>query len=324
MVYPMQYGRMPMPSPYAYRGYGGYGGYGGGQNRNNTNALVKYMLLKRMMDNNAAQQQQQQEMQQQQQQYAYAGGQYPSYGGGGGHHHHRGSVPRGYGRPSRRAMSKAVPKKTAKKKKEDDDDDNTEEVTSTSTSTSKTPEIYKWTGEIPGAGKTSEAKIFLNMKKLSLNEQQFRNFIAENAIRVVKRFITEAYSNDDDSNLLLDDDEDVTNDDMVTPQENKDLYTLDVFNVEADEGIDDMKYAGAAYETFDDALEAARECARSYADCGEVVEVSIMSGEFETPSGDIFGDPEVIYTISNSDKETTMNARHEAGFATPEVDEYTE
>ena len=314
----MQYGRMPMPSPYAYRGYGGYGGYGGGQNRNNTNALVKYMLLKRIMDNNAAQQQQQQEMQQQQQQYAYAGGQYPSYGGGGGHHHHRGSVPRGYGRPSRRAMAKAVPKKAAKKKKEDDDDN--EEVTSTSTSNGNgyAGVMDTMTGKIP------EAKIFSNMKKLSLNEQQFRNFIAENAIRVVKRFITETYSNDDDSNLLLDDDEDVTNDDMVTPQENKDLYTLDVFNVEADEGIDDMRYAGAAYETFDDALEAARECARSYADCGEVVEVSIMSGEFETPSGDIFGDPEVIYTISNSDKETTMNARHEAGFATPEVDEYTE
>lgn len=311
MVYPMQYGnRMPMPSPYAYRGYGGYGSYGGGQNRNN--AMRNAMLMMIMARNNANNQ-------------SYAGGhqeqeipQQQYYASAGGHHHHRGSVPRGYGRPSRRAMAKAVPKKAVKKKKEDDDDN--EEVTSTSTSNGNgyAGVMDAMTGKIP------EAKIFSNMKRLSLNEQQFRNFIAENAIRVVKRFITEAYNSNDDSNLLLDDDEDVTNDDMVTPQENKDLYTLDVFNIEADEGIDDMRYAGAAYETFDDALEAARECARSYADCGEVVEVSIMSGEFETPSGNIFGDPEAIYTISNSDEETTMNARKEAGFATPEVDEYTE
>lgn len=318
MVYPMQYGnRMPMLPSYGYRGYGGYGG---GQNRNN--AMRNAMLMMMMARNNANNQSyvsghQEQEMPQQQY-YASAGGQYPSYGGGG-HHHHGGSIPRGYGRPSRRATAKAVPKKAAKKKKEDDDDDNTEAVTSTSTSNGN-----GYAGIMDRMTCKIEAKIFSNMKKISLNEQQFRNFIAENAIRVAKRFITEAYNNNDDSNLLLDDDEDVTNDDMVTPQENKDLYTLDVFNVEADEGIDDMRYAGATYETFDDALEAARECARSYADCGEVVEVSIMSGEFETPSGNIFGDPEVIYTISNSDEETTMNARKEAGFATPEVDEYTE
>ena len=311
MVNPMQYGgRMPMPYRMSPRmPYGGYGGYG--QNRNNN--MLRAMLFSRMMNNNMANQYAggHQEGQVMQQQYM----QYPSYGGGG-HHQHRSSAPRGYGYPSRRAMSKAVPKKPAKKK-EDDDNDN-EEVVSTSTSNGN-----GYAGIMDAmTGKLPEGRIFSDMNKISLNEQQFRTFIAENAINVVKRYVTETYG-DEDGYLLLDDDEDETNDDMVTPQDNKDIYTIDVFNIDADEGVDDMRYA-AAYESFDEALEAARECARSYADCGEVICVSIMSGEFETPSGDTFGDPEAIYTISNSDEETTMNARKEAGFATAEVDEYTE
>ena len=307
MVNPMQYGgRMPMPYRMPPRmPYGGYSGYSGGQNRNNT--FLRYMLMRQMMNNgnNALYASGHEDPAMQQQQYA----QYPSYGGGG-HHHHR-----GYGRPSRRAMSKAVPKKATKKKEEDDDN---EEVTSTPASNGNgyAGEMDRMTGKLP------EKRIFSDMNKISLNEQQFRTFIAENAINVVKRYITETYG-DEDGYLLLDDDDDETNDDMVTPQDNKDIYTIDVFNIDADEGIDDMRYA-AAYQSFDEALEAARECARSYADCGEVICVSIMGGEFETPSGDTFGDPEVIYTISNSDEETTMNARKEAGFTTAEVDEYTE
>ena len=306
MVNPMQYGgRMPMPYRMPPRmPYGGYGGYG--QNRNNI--LLRYMLMKQMMNNgnNASYAGGHEDPVMQQQQYA----QYPSYGGGG-HHHHR-----GYGRPSRRAMSKAVPKKATKKKEEDDD--NNEEVTSTPVSNGNgyAGEMDRMTGKLP------EGRIFSDMNKISLNEQQFRTFIAESAINVVKRYITETYG-DEDGYLLLDDDDDEANDDMVTPQDNKDIYTIDVFNIDTDEGIDDMRYA-AAYESFDEALEAARECARSYADCGDVVCVGIMSGEYETPSGNIFGDPEVIYTISNSDRETTMNARKEAGFTTAEVDEYTE
>lgn len=312
MVNPMQqYGRMPMPRtmpprmPYPY----GNGGYGyGGQNRNN---MLKTMLFMQMMRNrnNAGDPSYasgHEEMEQQMPQ------QYASYGGGG--HSHRSG---GYRGGSRRYPSakKRVPKKTAKKK---DDDDNTEESTPVKFTGGYTGQMAANTGVIP-----SEGKILSDMNKISLNEQQFRNFIVENAIRVVKRYITEAYG-DEDGNLLLDDDDDITNDDMVTPQDRKDVYTIDVFNVEADEGIDDMRYTTKTYESFDDAVEDARECARSYADCGEVVCVSVMGGEFETPSGDIFGDPEVIYTISNSDEETTMSAREEAGFATAEVDEYAE
>ena len=340
MVYPMQqYGRMPisvpmqrnmpprMPFPYGNMGYGNYG-YGG-QNRNNG---FNPMLFIQMMrnGNNAGSSSYapgHQDLQQMPQQYVYNA----SYGGGGGHHHrsggyhrssgHRGGIPRGYGMqyPSYRGASKRYPsakkvvdpKKVAKKKVSGD--------TEKDIVTGYTGNMNAQTCPLPTA---TEGKMFLDMNKISLNEQQFRNFIAENAIRVVKRYIAEAYG-DEDGYLLLDGDGDETNDDMVTPQDNKDIYTIDVFNIDADEGIDDMRYA-AAYESFDEALEAARECARSYADCGDVVCVGIMSGEYETPSGNIFGDPEVIYTISNSDEETTMNARKEAGFTTAEVDEYTE
>lgn len=289
MVNPIQqYARMPMPPRVAYP-YGnmGYGGYGyGGRNRNN---LLRDILLMQMMRNasNANEP-------------SYAGGhqearqQSSSYGGGG------------------RRRRYPVKKSSGKKK----DDDNTGEDSPTFVN-GYTGIMNQNTGVIP-----SEGKIFSDMKKVSLNEQQLKNFVAESAIKVVKRYITEAYG-DNDGYLLLDDDDNVANDDMAAPQDNKDVYTIDVFNVDADEGIDDMRYA-VLYESFDEAVDAARECARSYADCGEVVCVSVMGGEFETPSGDVFGDPEVIYTISNSDEETTMNARKEAGFVTAEVDEYTE
>ena len=283
-----QYNRMPMPPrmPYPYGGYGYWG-----QNRNN---MLRNMLLMQMMRNGSN-----------------AGG--PLYAGG---HQETGQQSSSYGGGGRRryaAAKRRVAKRTAKKK---DEDDNTGEDSPTFVN-GYTGVMNQSTGVIP-----SEGKIFSDMRKVSLNEQQLKNFVAESAIKVVKRYITEAYS-DNDGYLLLDDDDDVTNDDRVTPQDNKDVYTLDVFNVEADEGIDDMRFAGG-YESFDDAVDAARECARSYADCGEVVCVSVMGGEYETPSGNVFGDPEALYTVSNSDEETTMSAREEAGFVTPEVDEYTE
>lgn len=103
----------------------------------------------------------------------------------------------------------------------------------------------------------------------------------------------------------------------------KEIFTIDGFNVETEEDASDMKYCGAVYYSEDEAVKAAREyakiCAESYE---EVIIVTVSAGEYETSSGDIYGEPYEIYSISSKDKETTIAARREAGFVHDEVDEY--
>lgn len=192
MVNPMQqYNRMPMPPrmPYPYGGYGYWG-----QNRNN---MLRNMLLMQMMRNGSN-----------------AGG--PSYAGGHQETRQQSSSYGGGGRGRYAAAKRRVAKRPVKKK---NDDDNTEEDSPTFVN-GYTGIMNQSTGVIP-----SEGKIFSDMKKVSLNEQQLKNFVAESAIKVVKRYITEAYG-DNDGYLLLDDDDDITNDDMAAPQDNKDYKRL--------------------------------------------------------------------------------------------------
>lgn len=47
-----------------------------------------------------------------------------------------------------------------------------------------------------------------------------------------------------------------------------------------------------------------------------------MAGEYKFPSGDIYGEPDAIYAVSNSDEQTTIDARTQANYTNPEVDEY--
>lgn len=103
----------------------------------------------------------------------------------------------------------------------------------------------------------------------------------------------------------------------------KEIFTIDGLNIETEEDASDMKYCGAVYYSEDEAVKAAREyaemCAGSYE---EVIIVTVFGGEYETSSGDIYGEPYDIYSISSKDKETTIAARREAGYTSAEVDEY--
>lgn len=81
----------------------------------------------------------------------------------------------------------------------------------------------------------------------------------------------------------------------------QDVFTLEVNYID-EEGepqmIEAMKYA-KTYYSYEGALNAAKEAYQEYSKtCEEPVEVWIMGGEYETPEGDIYGDPDVIEVVS--------------------------
>lgn len=103
--------------------------------------------------------------------------------------------------------------------------------------------------------------------------------------------------------------------------EKKEVFTINAFDIENEEDVTEMKYS-VDYYSEDEAVEAAREMAKDFIDFGSVVMVSVFAGEYEDENGNVFGDPEAIYTISNSDRETTSIARKAAGYVSEYVDEY--
>ena len=79
----------------------------------------------------------------------------------------------------------------------------------------------------------------------------------------------------------------------------KDIFTLDVFNETQDSGIDDMQHAAQIYYSYDEAYDAAVECAEAYSDDPNEIIVYILAGEYELPSGDIYGEPVAVEYVSN-------------------------
>ena len=81
----------------------------------------------------------------------------------------------------------------------------------------------------------------------------------------------------------------------------QDVFTLEVNYIDEDgepQMIEAMKYA-KTYYSYEGALNAAKEAYQEYSKiCEEPVEVWIMGGEYETPEGDIYGDPDVIEVVS--------------------------
>ena len=152
-------------------------------------------------------------------------------------------------------------------------------------------------------------------KRYRLTESTLRGMIQE-AIRNVLKEGEDAeayYNHTDEGNWLRSIENDPT-----TP-----IFTLDAYNITGEYGMDDMQYCGGDYTSEEAAIEAARQCARSYANNdGDVVIVTVFAGEYEDENGNIKGEPYDIYTVSNSDKETTMRARKQSGFMKDEVDEY--
>jgi hypothetical protein len=104
-------------------------------------------------------------------------------------------------------------------------------------------------------------------------------------------------------------------------QNREDVYTIDIFDINNEESVDDMRYA-VDYATADEAINAARQAAKQYSNYDDVINVFVMAGEYRDANGNVFGEPDAIYCVSNKDKNTTIEARREAGYTRPEVDEY--
>jgi hypothetical protein len=105
-------------------------------------------------------------------------------------------------------------------------------------------------------------------------------------------------------------------------QQRTPIFTLNAIDLTTDEGIDDMQYTTKTYYSEDEAIEAAKEMANKYSDWDGVINIFIMAGEYELPSGDVYGEPDAIYTVSNKDEETTRSAREKSGYTRHDVDGY--
>ena len=105
-------------------------------------------------------------------------------------------------------------------------------------------------------------------------------------------------------------------------QRGKEVFTISAFDIESEEDVSDMQYCSPTYYSVDDAIDTARMFAKSLASDDRVIMVTVYAGEYENGNGDIFGEPQDIYTISNKDRRTTAIARKRCGYASEKVDEY--
>lgn len=105
-------------------------------------------------------------------------------------------------------------------------------------------------------------------------------------------------------------------------QQRTPIFTLNAVDLTTDEGFDDMDYTSETYYSEEEAIEAAKDMASAYSDWDNVINISVMAGEYELPSGDVFGEPYDIYTVSNKDEETTRSAREKSGYTRHDVDGY--
>ena len=97
------------------------------------------------------------------------------------------------------------------------------------------------------------------------------------------------------------------------------------------DNYDDVEYTEESYEdastwstyySVEEAIAAAKELARELSNSAEVYNIYVMAGEYETSSGDVFGDPEAIYSISSADVNRTKTSRKNAGYTRHDVDDY--
>jgi hypothetical protein len=105
-------------------------------------------------------------------------------------------------------------------------------------------------------------------------------------------------------------------------QQRTPIFTLNAVDLTTDEGFDDMKYTSQTYYSEEEAIEAAKEMANKYSGWDGIINISVMAGEYELPSGDVYGEHDAIYTVSNKDEETTRSAREKSGYVRHDVDNY--
>ncbi len=102
----------------------------------------------------------------------------------------------------------------------------------------------------------------------------------------------------------------------------KEVFSVSAFDIENEVDVSDTQCCGVTYHNMDEALDAAIQFAQSLVGYGSVVEVRVHAGEYQTEKGDILGEPEVVYVVSNSSEKATALARKRAGYVNNNVDFY--
>lgn len=100
------------------------------------------------------------------------------------------------------------------------------------------------------------------------------------------------------------------------------IFTISATNLNTEECDFDFKESYEIYYSIDKAISAAIDVAKRLHNEESVYDVSVFSGEYQDDNGNIFGEPHVIYTISNKPKEITTSVRLGNGYTKGEVDGY--
>ena len=100
----------------------------------------------------------------------------------------------------------------------------------------------------------------------------------------------------------------------------KPVYSIQIMNERYANDVTPMP-AMTNYYSLDEAIDAARDNLRNV-DSEELYEAYVFAGEKETCTGDILGECDAIYCISNLGREETAKLRREYGYANEKVDEY--
>ena len=90
--------------------------------------------------------------------------------------------------------------------------------------------------------------------------------------------------------------------------EDKDVFTIDLFNETKADGVD-TKETTKVYYDADEAIKVAEELIKEYADEEDEYTVSVYAGEYEKPSGDIYGEVTSIWEKSNKGEKKIASHR---------------
>lgn len=94
----------------------------------------------------------------------------------------------------------------------------------------------------------------------------------------------------------------------------KDIFTIEIFNDTQEEDITPWAYANAYYN-IDEAIADVEELIDDYRGESDTIYGWVFAGEYETESGDIFGEPDVVYSVSNKDKKSGNDFKPTGGMA---------
>lgn len=91
-------------------------------------------------------------------------------------------------------------------------------------------------------------------------------------------------------------------------EDDKDIFTIDLFNETKVDGVD-TKETTKVYYDADEAIKVAEELIKEYADEEDEYTVSVYAGEYEKPSGDIYGEVTSIWEKSNKGEKKTASVK---------------